>query len=319
MEGLREAMAPDAGTPEPDWKHLHTDILSAVFALLSEADRHIAHRVCHAWHEQLLQDTTHIGLTVDIPRAAAAFCHARLPNLSSVSLRHTQSVFPIHSLTQITSLIINAPAYVPDLLPLTYLPRLSSPVQTMLLSMNYGLDQANGASWRLSKLKVLALMSATFAGDVNNSMLSRLTSLEALSLAGNLCRMGLAVKHLAKITSLRVLDLRHAALRSDAHEIIASTVLQHVTKTGVNPANDAIDEQRICLFNSFWRAHVGLSVFPVSDDEDDDDDYDDDDPWDPWDLEQYDYMEDGFNNMDDDYEQDMPGIVEEDYGDDDLE
>ncbi|KAK9799786.1 hypothetical protein WJX73_007802 [Symbiochloris irregularis] len=76
-----------------------------------------------SWNAQVLQDAQWIEVSGRVSHAASRFYYERLPRLTSISLKQTESVFRLHSLQQLTSIVIRD-SEVPDLLPLSALPNL---------------------------------------------------------------------------------------------------------------------------------------------------------------------------------------------------
>ena len=105
------------------WAQLPTDILSAVFLHLPQSDKSSARLVCRPWAQQILQDTSHISKRSEVTKQSALFLQTSLPSLNAITLM-CQSLYRLHTLTQLTSIDIKHPSYVPDLMPLTDLPRL---------------------------------------------------------------------------------------------------------------------------------------------------------------------------------------------------
>ena len=110
--------------PAAQWAQLPNDVLTAVFLHLEQSEKGVARLVCRPWAQQLLQDASHVIKHSDLTRAGATFFAGQLPSLESLTLVHTRSLFRVHVLTQLTSLEIRQPSYVPDFQPLTDLPRL---------------------------------------------------------------------------------------------------------------------------------------------------------------------------------------------------
>ncbi|KAK9804559.1 hypothetical protein WJX73_010134 [Symbiochloris irregularis] len=90
-----------------------------------------------------------------------------------------------------------------------------------------------------------------------DGLLSRLSQVEALSLAGSDCLDQISLQGLAEIPSLRVLDLRNTALVTDLRALALDTViLKNSRFQSTSPADDALDEDRMGLFVSFYSEHV---------------------------------------------------------------
>lgn len=107
-----------------DWSSLPGDILTAILAYLPQYDRGVARRVCRSWAQQALSDAVHVQKRTELTKQAATFFQKALPSLDSLSMVHARSLFHVHTLSQLTSLELLQPSYIPDFLPLTDLPKL---------------------------------------------------------------------------------------------------------------------------------------------------------------------------------------------------
>lgn len=85
---------------------LPADVLCLVFNYLPRRDLVAVRRCCRQWNSCVLQDAQHVELRTDPCPAAVDFLNRRLPKLSRLSIRNTESVFALHTLTQLSKITL---------------------------------------------------------------------------------------------------------------------------------------------------------------------------------------------------------------------
>ncbi|KAK9813717.1 hypothetical protein WJX73_005173 [Symbiochloris irregularis] len=262
--GSRQSTPAPQWTPASPWTQLPAHIFAKVFSHLLDDDLRAAHLVCQAWSSHLLQHLDHISFDGDPDAAQKLFCSRRLPSLSSISVEGSRGIGWLSGLTKLTSVTISGPATFDSLEPLKDLPKLrklhlgnvtltsTTPQFAELTQLRdlalWGVDdsfehcQIRPPPGLLfcRKLRVLALVGAQ-AAKVHLPWLSGMTQLEALSLAGSRADGALDNKLRAALSKLRVLDRWE---------------LQNVSITGIDPEKDTIDQERLRMFDTFWKAHM---------------------------------------------------------------
>lgn len=107
LQGHMACFSAAATNSASHWGQLPADILNLIFAhITTRKDLGSVRLTCRIWHQQMLQTTQHLLLEQDPCEAAVAFFRASLPELTSLSLRETRSVFPLRTLTRLTSITL---------------------------------------------------------------------------------------------------------------------------------------------------------------------------------------------------------------------